>query len=140
VVRFARSVVEAGADLVLGHGPHVLRAMEVYQGKLIAYSLGNFLTYGLFNLKGPNGVSVILKVQLDPETGRFLEGQLVPVKLVNGGLPEIDPEGEGVRIVRRLSKEDLDSRQLTVDENGFLQVADVARTCASERNQTIGRR
>jgi poly-gamma-glutamate capsule biosynthesis protein CapA/YwtB (metallophosphatase superfamily) len=140
VVRFARSVVEAGADLVLGHGPHVLRAMEVYQGKLIAYSLGNFLTYGLFNLKGANGISAILKVRLDPETGRFLDGQLVPVKLVNGGLPEIDPEGEGVRIVRRLSEEDLDSRQLTVDENGCLRVVDGTRPVASERNQAVGRR
>ena len=140
VVRFARSVVEAGADLVLGHGPHVLRAMEVYQGKLIAYSLGNFLTYGLFNLKGPNGISTILKVRLDPETGRFLDGQLVPVKLVNGGLPEIDPEGEGVRIVRRLSEEDLDTRQLTVDEDGCLRVADGTRPVASERNQAVGRR
>ena len=140
VVRFARSVVEAGADLVLGHGPHVLRAMEVYQGKLIAYSLGNFLTYGLFNLKGPSGISVILKVRLDPESGRFLDGRLIPVKLVNGGLPEIDPEGEGVRIVRRLSEGDLGSRHLTVDENGCLRVAAGTRTCASERNQAVGRR
>jgi poly-gamma-glutamate capsule biosynthesis protein CapA/YwtB (metallophosphatase superfamily) len=140
VVRFARSVVEAGADLVLGHGPHVLRAMEVYKGKLIAYSLGNFLTYGLFNLKGPSGISVILKVRLDMESGCFLDGQLVPVKLVNGGLPEIDPEGEGVRIVRRLSEGDLDSRHLTVDENGCLRVAAGTRTCASERNQAVGRR
>ena len=114
--------------------------MEVYKGKLIAYSLGNFLTYGLFNLKGPNGISVILKVRLDPETGRFLDGQLIPVKLVNGGLPEIDPEGEGVRIVRRLSEEDLDSRHLTVCENGSLWVTDGIRTCAAERNQAFGRR
>jgi Bacterial capsule synthesis protein PGA_cap len=139
VVRFARSAVEAGADLVLGHGPHVLRAMEVYKGKLIAYSLGNFLTYGLFNLKGPNGISVILKVRLDAETGRFLDGQLLPVRLVNGGLPEIDPEGEGVRMVRRLSEEDFGSRLLTVGENGCLQVAEGPRDCASERNQTVGR-
>jgi hypothetical protein len=140
VVRFARSVVEAGADLVLGHGPHVLRAMEVYQGKLIAYSLGNFLTYGLFNLKGPNGISVILKVRLDPESGCFLDGQLIPVKLVNGGLPEIDPEGEGVRIVRRLSAEDLSSAGLVFCENGNLWLSDGIRTCASERNQAVGRR
>ncbi len=140
VVRFARSVVEAGADLVLGHGPHVLRAMEVYQGKLIAYSLGNFLTYGLFNLKGPNGISVILKVRLDADSGRFLDGQLVPVRLVNGGLPEIDPEGEGIRIVRRLFEEDLDSRRLTLCENGSLWVADGIRTCGAERNQAVGRR
>jgi hypothetical protein len=137
-VRFARSVVEAGADLVLGHGPHVLRAMEVYQGKLIAYSLGNFLTYGLFNLKGPNGVSGILKVRLDTENGRFLEGQLIPVKLVNGGLPEIDPEGEGVRIVRRLSVEDIDSPQLTLCENGSFWLTDGTRRCAAERKQVRG--
>jgi poly-gamma-glutamate capsule biosynthesis protein CapA/YwtB (metallophosphatase superfamily) len=47
VIRFARAVIDAGADMVIGHGPHVLRAMEVYKGKLIAYSLGNFLTFRL---------------------------------------------------------------------------------------------
>ena len=90
VMLFSHSVIEAGADLVLGHGPHVLRAMEIYKKKLIAYSLGNFLTYGLFNLKGPNGISGILKVKLDLENGDFLEGRLVPVKLVQGGIPEPD--------------------------------------------------
>ncbi|MCU0702235.1 MAG: CapA family protein, partial [Myxococcaceae bacterium] len=47
---FARGVIDAGADVVIGHGPHVLRGMEVYQGRLIAYSLGNFATYGRFSL------------------------------------------------------------------------------------------
>ena len=85
-------------------------------------------------------MSVILKVRLDPESGRFLDGQLIPVKLVNGGLPEIDPEGEGVRIVRRLSEEDVDSRQLIFCENGSLRVNDGIRTCAAERKQAVGRR
>lgn len=119
---------------------HVLRAMEVYKERLIAYSLGNLLTCGLFNLKGPNGISVILKVRLDPETGRFMDGQLIPVRLVNGGVPEIDPEGEGVRIVRRLSGEDLPSPRLILCENGSLWAADGTRTCPSERNQALGRR
>ena len=52
---FSHAVIDAGADLVLGHGPHVLRAMEIYKGRLVAYSLGNFATYGRFTLKGPNG-------------------------------------------------------------------------------------
>src|SRR4029079_4437742 len=52
-VAFAHSVVRAGADLVVGTGPHVLRGMEWYRGRLIAYSLGNFAGYDVFSLGGP---------------------------------------------------------------------------------------
>ncbi|MBI5904010.1 MAG: CapA family protein [Deltaproteobacteria bacterium] len=69
VVRFARAAVDAGADLVLGHGPHVPRAIEIRNGKLIAYSLGNFAVYSMFNIKGPAGKGYVLQVELDPETG-----------------------------------------------------------------------
>lgn len=91
VREFAHQAVEAGADLVIGHGPHVLRAMEVYRKKLIAYSLGNFLTYGMFNLKGPNGTGAILQVRIDSETGGFLSGRIVPTSLQQGGTPGIRP-------------------------------------------------
>jgi len=37
--------IDAGADLVIGHHPHILQGIEVYRGKIIAYSLGNFATY-----------------------------------------------------------------------------------------------
>jgi poly-gamma-glutamate capsule biosynthesis protein CapA/YwtB (metallophosphatase superfamily) len=40
---FAREVIDAGADLVVGHGPHLLRGLEIYKGKPIFYSLGNFI-------------------------------------------------------------------------------------------------
>jgi poly-gamma-glutamate synthesis protein (capsule biosynthesis protein) len=43
LVTFARAVVDAGADVVVGHGPHVLRGIEIYKGKPIMYSLGDFL-------------------------------------------------------------------------------------------------
>lgn len=82
---------------MIGHGPHVVRAMEVYKGKLIAYSLRNFLTYGMFNLKGPSGISVILKATLDGATGNFVERCLIPVKLENGGIPELDPSSSPSR-------------------------------------------
>jgi len=121
VVAFARGAVEAGADLVLGHGPHVLRPLEVYRGKLIAYSLGNFLTYGMFNLKGPNGLSVILKVQLDLETGDFVEGELLSVKLVEGGIPEIDPEGEGIQIIKNGLADFSGPSALHLDPNGRIR-------------------
>ena len=70
--RFTHAAIDAGADLVLGSGPHVVRAMEIYKGKLIAYSLGNFATYGPFNLNAENGLTLVLEAHLAPD-GTFLQ-------------------------------------------------------------------
>ena len=43
LVAFARRMIDEGADMVVGHGPHLLRGMEIYRGKPIFYSLGNFI-------------------------------------------------------------------------------------------------
>lgn len=74
VQAFAKEAVDNGADLVIGHGPHVLRGMECYRGKLLAYSLGNFATFGLFNLAPPLNLGGILQVNL---TAKGVEGQLL---------------------------------------------------------------
>jgi poly-gamma-glutamate capsule biosynthesis protein CapA/YwtB (metallophosphatase superfamily) len=124
VRQFAWAVIDAGADLVLGHGPHVLRALEIYKGKLIAYSLGNFLTYGMFNLKGPNGLSVILKVGLDPESGEFIEGRLIPVKLLNGGIPEWDESRAGLDLLKELIKKDGDRFNGRINDEGRISRTD----------------
>jgi hypothetical protein len=121
VVRFARAVIDAGADLVIGHGPHVPRAMEVYKGKLIAYSLGNFLTYGRFNLQGASGVSLVLKVSIDLETGNFAGGAIVPVALRDRGIPSIDPEGKAVRLIRELTGERGIPAGLVIEEDGEIR-------------------
>jgi len=105
VVRFARAVVEAGADLVLGHGPHVPRAIEVYRGKLIAYSLGNFAVYSMFNIKGPSGLGYALQAELDPETGDVLRFRTPSVLLRHPGIPHPDPAGEAEALLRDLSEE-----------------------------------
>jgi hypothetical protein len=100
--RWARTVIDAGADAVVGHGPHVLRGMEFYRGHLIAYSLGNFLTYRGFNLDGPLGVTGVLQLQF---TGtRMLErARLVPMLQVPQQGPVPDPGHAAVRLVQRLS-------------------------------------
>ena len=103
IVRFARAVIDAGADLVLGHGPHVPRALELYKGKLIAYSLGNFLTYGRFNIQGASGTSLVLRASIDMETGNFAGGAIVPVVLRDRGIPFIDPEKKAVKLIRELT-------------------------------------
>ena len=121
VIKFARAVVDAGADIVIGHGPHVVRAMEIYKGKLIVYSLGNFLTYGMFNLKGPSGTSIILKAKLDGATGNFIEGRLIPVKLQNGGIPEIDPSGDAIRLIKDLTATDIRSPSIIIEDSGTVR-------------------
>ena len=67
VVMFAHAMVDAGADLLLGHGPHVARAMELYRDRLIAYSLGNFATYYGIGVEGNRGIAPILTARLDGE-------------------------------------------------------------------------
>ncbi len=120
VVRFARAAVDAGADLVLGHGPHVPRAIEVYRGKLIAYSLGNFAVYSMFNIKGPSGLGYALQVELDPETGDVVRFRTPSVTLLHPGIPHPDPSGKAESLLRKLSEEflagepDADTRRETL--------------------------
>lgn len=115
--RFARAVIDAGADLVIGHGPHVVRGMEVYRDRLIAYSLGNFATYGSFNLSGPLGLSLILEVELGVD-GKFLGGRVHPVKQQKPGGPLLDQTSAIIPILRQLSDEDFGPNAIVVDEGG----------------------
>ncbi len=115
--RWARAVIEAGADAVVGHGPHVLRGIEFYRGVPVFYSLGNFLTYAGFNLSGPLGLSGVL--QLEFSAGRQLLGaRLVPMMQAPGGGPVPDPGGASIRLVRRLSVEDFPGTGAHVDADG----------------------
>jgi capsule synthesis protein PGA_cap len=116
---FSRAVIDAGADLVIGHGPHVLRGMEVYRDRLTAYSLGNFLTYGGFNLSGPTGLGALLMVDLDSE-GRFVGGKLVPTIQFSPGGPRLDPDGGAITRIRDLSETDFPGTAPTILADGTL--------------------
>jgi hypothetical protein len=124
-------MIDAGADLVLGHGPHVVRGMEVYRGRLVAYSLGNFATYGGFNLTGPNGLSLVLEARLAPD-GSFLDGRIHPVKQEWPGGPRADPAGAIIAVVRQLSAEDFGARAVRVADDGSL-AAPVTETAAQSK-------
>lgn len=119
-IRFGHAVVDAGADLVIGHGPHVLRGMEWYKGRLIAYSLGNFGGYKVFSLGGPRSVSGILKVTLAGD-GSWLGGELVATQLVGPGVPALDPAERAHGAVRQLSREDFGARGMRVSVTGRLR-------------------
>jgi poly-gamma-glutamate capsule biosynthesis protein CapA/YwtB (metallophosphatase superfamily) len=115
--RFAQMAVRAGADLVLGSGPHVLRGMQIYHQRLIAYSLGNFSGFHNFDVSGVLGASAVLHVTLDRH-GRFRSGRIASVRMVEAGRPEPDPSGEGARLVGELSREDFGASGVRVGGNG----------------------
>jgi hypothetical protein len=119
VVRFSHAVVDAGADLVVGHGPHVLRGMEWYKKRLIAYSLGNFAGYKVFSLGGALSTSAILRVTLRGD-GTFETGRLVPTHLVGAGMPALDPTEAAHGVVRSLSREDFGARAVKISPDGVL--------------------
>src|SRR3954453_13496465 len=103
--RFAHAVVDAGADAVLGSGPHVLRGIECYKRAIVAYSLGNFAPYRTLSTRGVLGLSGVLNLKLSAE-GRFAGGQLWPVRLSPPGIPRRDGGRASVKLLRRLSKQD----------------------------------
>lgn len=117
--KFTHAAVDAGADLVLGSGPHVVRAMEVYKGKLIAYSLGNFATYGPFNLSAENGLSLVLEAHLAAD-GTFLGGRVYPVKQEKPGGPKLDPLSRILPVLRGLSNADFGPSAVVVGPRGEL--------------------
>jgi poly-gamma-glutamate capsule biosynthesis protein CapA/YwtB (metallophosphatase superfamily) len=117
---FAHAVVDAGADLVVGQGPRVLRGMEWYRGRLIAYSLGTFARYGQTELGGgPMSVSGVLRVTLRGD-GRFETGILVPLRLTADGTPALDPSKRAHGAVRALSQADFGDRGVRVSRSGAL--------------------
>ena len=102
---FSHAVVDAGADLVIGHGPHVVRGLEWYRGRLIAHSLGNFSGHHTLLLAGDLAYGAILRVTLGTD-GEFIRARVVPIKLVGTGAPIRDPQGRSITLVRRLSSAD----------------------------------
>ncbi|PSN15597.1 poly-gamma-glutamate biosynthesis protein [filamentous cyanobacterium CCP5] len=119
LVQFSRAAIDYGADLVLGHGPHVVRAVDLYQDRLIAYSLGNFLGHKTLSNQSTLGVSMILKVGMDSD-GTFVNGQIIPVALDPNGVPYLDNHFQGVVLVRQLTRMDFPFSPLEIDDMGHI--------------------
>jgi poly-gamma-glutamate capsule biosynthesis protein CapA/YwtB (metallophosphatase superfamily) len=105
VALFARTMVDHGADLVIGHGPHVPRGLEVHGNRLIAYSLGNFATYYGIRVTEEKGLAPLLVVEMDAE-GRFTGGQVHSFRQLRPRGPVADRAGEAARLMERLSAAD----------------------------------
>ena len=119
-IRFSHAVVRAGADVVLGSGPHVLRAMEWYRGRLIAYSLGNFSGFHTLGIGSVTGITGILRLKLGAD-GSFRSGTLVPLRLVGNGTPTLDQGGAAIRLVNDLSRADFPAAGARLRADGALE-------------------
>jgi hypothetical protein len=104
VVRFAHRVIDAGADLVLGHGPHVPRAMELYGDRLIAYSLGNFATHFGVSVDGMAGWAPILSAEIG-RNGEFLSGRIYSALQERPDGPRWDVQSRAFELIRTLTEE-----------------------------------
>ncbi len=123
VVKFSRMMVDAGADLVFGHGPHVVRAMERYNDRLIAYSLGNFATYYGIGVDGVKGVAPILVVTIDG-TGKFVAGQIHSTAQIRPAGPTIDENQKALNLIRGLSIQDFGNPGIAFQPDGIIVPAD----------------
>ena len=119
VYKFSHTLIDAGADVVFGHGPHVTRAMEVYNNRFIAYSLGNFATYRGISVSGVNGLAPIIKVFTDRE-GKFIQGKIIPTYQTYESGVRIDPQNQVIKLIQELTKKDFPESQIQIDENGLI--------------------
>ncbi|MEU5937586.1 CapA family protein [Micromonospora sp. NPDC047548] len=117
-MKFSHAMIDAGADLIVGHGPHVLRGMEFYQGRLIAYSLGNFAGGGRsLNPSGRLGWGGVLKVSLKPD-GSFAGGSFTSTLMNSVGKPTMDSADQGLGLVKQLSRADFPRTGARFDADG----------------------
>ena len=119
VYKFAHLAIDAGADIVIGHGPHVTRGIELYNGKFIAYSLGNFCTYRRFNIQGVSGLAPIIKLWLDKD-GNFLKGKITPVYQDKMTGTKFDPKGKVIKRMQELIAADFPDGVLEITDDGLI--------------------
>jgi len=120
VYDFAHQLIDVGADIVFGHGPHVTRAVEVYKERFIAYSLGNFCTYGGINVAGVSGLSPIIKVYTNAK-GTFYKAKITSTYQTFRSHVQIDPEKRVLKRIQELTKQDFPENKYLIDDDGWIK-------------------
>lgn len=121
VREFARTAIDAGADIVFGHGPHVPRAAELYKDHIIFYSLGNFCTPYRMGTTGVTGYAPIAEVRIDRH-GKFMSGRIHSLRQQRGTGPRFDNTHAAARLIRDLSAQDFPESPLVIAPDGTLTI------------------
>ena len=119
VEKFAHTAIDAGADIVFGHGPHVNRALELYKDHLIAYSLGNFCTPYRMGLAGVSGYAPVLTATINPD-GTFQSGKIHSFIQQKGVGPRIDKTNSVAKNMRTLTAQDFPNTPLSIADDGTI--------------------
>ena len=120
VVAFAHAAIDAGAWLVIGHGPHVLRAAEWRDSALVFYSLGNLVNYGPFNMDPPRNSGAVVCATLD-SLGAPGNVIVEPTNQISEGIVRPDSSGRARVLLDSLSGLDFPSTGATIDSTGAVR-------------------
>ena len=123
VYQFAHTMIDNGADIVLGHGPHVTRAVEIYKNRFIAYSMGNFATYSNVSITAESGLAPIFRVKMDSKTGDFISAETIATYQTkpNHG-PQIDPQKRVIKVIQNLTADDMKDNLPNITDDGIITV------------------
>ena len=138
VYEFAHAVIDAGADIVFGHGPHVVRAAELYKDRFIIYSMGNFCTSGDFSISGISGYAPIVKVYTDKK-GRFIKGNIFSALQKDKTGPVMDSDHSAAREIKRLTELDFPQTNLVISNDGTIGRKDSLPAHAQETTPSTWR-
>jgi len=119
VYEFAHKMIDAGADIIFGHGPHVTRGIEVYNHRFVAYSMGNFCTYSRISIAGVCGLAPMMKVSVDKK-GEFLKAQIISTYQLRFQPPLIDPDKRVLKVIQNLNKADFPEVKINISDEGVV--------------------
>lgn len=126
IYKLSRSLIDNGADLIVGHGPHVLRGIEMYKNKIVAYSLGNFLTYGKFALHDKLAYGGLLSITLNSD-GNFVKGKFIGVEQLKNTNPHewnmgiaLTKSKKSTEWLQKISYDNFNKNSIKFDKEGNL--------------------
>jgi len=120
VFAFAHALIDEGADIIFGHGPHVTRAIEVYKNRFIAYSLGNFCTYSGINVSGVNGLAPVIKVYTNAQ-GDFLKAHITSTIQSYRSPVKIDSQKLVLKRIQELTRQDFPESTIQISDTGWVK-------------------
>ncbi len=116
---FAHAAIDSGADLVLGSGPHVVRGIEKYNDRLIAYSAGNFMTTEGMSNSGILGKAAVFNITTD-QNGAFKNLSILSTTGQTKNAVSLDPTNEMLNKIIELTKQDF-GQTIAADADGNIQ-------------------
>jgi hypothetical protein len=125
VYEFAHKMIDAGADVLLGHGPHVTRSVEVYKNRFVTYSMGNFCTYSCVSVAGQCGIAPLFHIYTTGK-GEFLKAQIIPTFQQKYQPPRYDNRRRAISVIQELTKADFPemAEVIQISNDGWIERVD----------------